>query len=154
MGVTQATQGRQTRSKKKPDQIVQVPWLSHAMMIVSAEWSTQKERDTYDEEDDDDDDEYDDLEEDSGDLDRVEEINVGGNSVGILLSDLLACRELEEFEGEEEEDVKADPIHDIDICDYVSKSMRSVSSTQIAQQLATGFDSKTREMMTNVLKVE
>ena len=48
------------------------------MMIVSAEWSTQKERDTYDEEDDDDeDDEYDDLEEDSGDLDRVEEINVG-----------------------------------------------------------------------------
>ena len=83
---------------------------------------------------------------------------------------MLACRELEEFEGEEEEDVKADPIHDIDICDYVSKSMRSVSSTQIAQvlffekkfqinnflkkQLATGFDSKTREMMTNVLKVE
>ena len=57
----------------------------------------------------------------------------GGNSVGILLSDLLACRELEEFEGEEEEDVKADPIHDIDICEYVSKSMLSVSQTQIAQ---------------------
>lgn len=53
--------------------------------------------------------------------------------MGILLSDLLACRELEEFEGEEEEDVKADPIHDIDICEYVSKSMLSVSQTQMAQ---------------------
>ena len=60
----------------------------------------------------------------------------GGNSVGILLSDLLACRELEEFEGEEEEDVKADPIHDIDICEYVTRSMKSVSQTQIAQVLS------------------
>ena len=159
------------------------------MTIVSAEWSTQKERDTVDEEDenDDEDDDYEDID-DEGESDRVEEINVGrgylicsfllrfssikrsetlmamisgfilfalkiskhnfilnsrysnignqvkgGNSVGILLSDLLACRELEEFEGEEEEDVKADPIHDIDICEYVSKSMLSVSQTQIAQ---------------------
>lgn len=149
------TTGRQTRSKKQPEQFEQVQWLSQAMTIVSAEWSTQKERDTLDEDDenDDEDDDYEDID-DEGESDRVEEINVGGNSVGILLSDLLACRELEEFEGEEEEDVKADPIHDIDICEYVSKSMLSVSQTQMAQQLATGFDKETREMMTNVLKAE
>ena len=57
----------------------------------------------------------------------------GGESVGILLSDLLNCRDLEDLEGEEEEDVKNDPIHDIDICDYISSSIRGVSNTQIAQ---------------------
>ena len=72
--VVQQTTGRQTRSKKQPDQYEQVPWLSQAMTIVSAEWATQKERDTIDEDDDDDED-YEDLDDDQED--RVEEINVG-----------------------------------------------------------------------------
>ena len=48
------------------------------MTIVSAEWSTQKERDTLDEDDenDDEDDDYEDID-DEGESDRVEEINVG-----------------------------------------------------------------------------
>merc|ERR1711990_840214 len=98
--------GRQTRSKTKgKEEFVQVPWLSHAMMILTTEWAGQKERDA--ENDEDYDEEY-----DGG---KVEELNLGGESVGILLSDLLNCRDLEDLEGEEEEDVKNDPIHDIDI---------------------------------------
>ena len=72
--VVQQTTGRQTRSKKQPDKFEQVPWLSQAMTIVSAEWATQKERDTIDDDDDDDED-YEDLDDDQED--RVEEINVG-----------------------------------------------------------------------------
>ena len=59
--------------------------------------------------------------------------SIAGESVGILLSDLMNCRDLEDLEGEEEEDVKQDPIHDIDICEYISNSIRSVSNTNIAQ---------------------
>jgi len=61
---------------------------------------------------------------------------------------------LEDLEGEEEEDVKNDPIHDIDICDYISSSIRSVSNTQIAQELASGLDDMTKKILTNVVKVE
>ena len=57
----------------------------------------------------------------------------GGETAGILLSDLLNCRDFEDFEGEEEEDVKNDPINNIDICDHISNSIRSVSNTNIAK---------------------
>jgi len=145
--------GRQTRSKTKgKEEFVQVPWLSHAMMILTTEWAGQKERDAQNDEDyeDEDDEDYDE-EYDGG---KVEELNLGGESVGILLSDLLNCRDLEDLEGEEEEDVKNDPIHDIDICDYISSSIRSVSNTQIAQELASGLDDMTKKILTNVVKVE
>ena len=68
--------GRQTRSKTKgKEEFVQVPWLSHAMMILTTEWAGQKERDAQNDEDyeDEDDEDYDE-EYDGG---KVEELNLG-----------------------------------------------------------------------------
>ena len=89
--VVQQTTGRQTRSKKQPDKFEQVPWLSQAMTIVSAEWATQKERDTIDDDDDDDED-YEDLDDDQED--RVEEINVGTVFQKLQVTFINYCKKL------------------------------------------------------------
>ena len=108
-----------------------VPWLGHALLILTTEWAGQRERDTQ----------GDDDSEDEGDSeDEIEGIDLeGGETNAILLSELLNGREFEDLEGEEEEDVKNDPIHDIDICEYISNSMRSVSNTQIAKVFLGAF---------------
>ena len=75
--IESTSSGRQTRSKTKgKEEFVQVPWLSHAMMILTTEWAGQKERDAQNDEDyeDEDDEDYDSQEYDGG---RVEELNLG-----------------------------------------------------------------------------
>jgi hypothetical protein len=138
-------QTRQTRSKTKGnEQFIQIPWITQAILIITTEWAGQKERDTQNEDDSFDDDSDDEIE--------AADEQGGDETAGILLSDLLNCRDFEEFEGEEEEDVKNDPINQIDICDHISNSIRSVSNTNIAKEVVGSLDDTAKGILQNLVE--
>ena len=80
------------------------------------------------------DDEYDDEEDSQEEQETACEITgVSGPAAGLLLSELLACREFEELEGEEEDDVKNDPLHNINICTHISGSIQGMAGHEVIQ---------------------
>ena len=61
---------------------------------------------------------------------------MSGQARGLLLSELLACRELEDLEGEEEDDVKSDPLHSINICQHISQAVKDLTGVKVIQVFA------------------
>ena len=81
-----------------------------------------------------DEEEYED-EDDEEETDSQEITGISGPAAGLLLSELLACRELEDLEGEEEDDVKNDPLHSINICDHIGTTVKGLAGVKIIQVL-------------------
>ena len=79
------------------------------------------------------DDDEDDYEEDSSGEVESDEVNFGTNGqTAILLSELLAGRgDLEDLEGEEEDDVKSDPLHGIKICEHITEQIRNRATSSL-----------------------
>ena len=84
----------------------------------------------------DDEDEYEDEEDSQEEGDSIEITEMSGQARGLLLSELLACRELEDLEGEEEDDVKSDPLHSINICQHISQAVKDLTGVKVIQVFA------------------
>ena len=106
----------------------QMPWLARAITIVADEWKAQKERDDADQDDEEEEEEDEDEEEEVTD-DREEEEDELDFGEGVLLED--EGEDIFVYENEEEDEIKADPIHEIDLCEYVIKSMQVTSNTAV-----------------------
>lgn len=137
--------GRLTRSKKKEEKFENVSFLRYALEILATEWAGQRERDAQEDED-----EYED-DDDEEETDSQEITGISGPAAGLLLSELLACRELENLEGEEEDDVKNDPLHNIDICDHIGAAVKGLAAVKIIQETAAGLDLTTKKILEQVV---
>lgn len=80
---------------------------------------------------DEDDEDYDEDSSGEVDFDDRSESQVNHNTA-ILLSELLAGRgDLEDLEGEEEDDVKSDPLHGIKLCEHISEQIRNLATSSL-----------------------
>jgi len=159
--------GRTTRSKKKEEKFENISFVGYALTILATEWAGQREREAED------DDDYED-EEDEDELDSseyadarekvaqraqaamenngiAEATGVSGPAARLLLSELLACRELEDFEGEEEDDVKNDPLHSINICDTIGNTVKGLAGVKIIQETAASLELATKKILEQVV---